>query len=253
MFAPGAHHGAHPGAPPGAPHGLMPIGAFVGGGFSPPSDPSIGAFEAMQRRYGWAAIVLAMLQILGLIITLSLWQTGNEAAAIVVLCVGYFATYFLVVLGSFLETEALDLKTVVQFHQLQLTYVVLKFLLIMQLVCIYLQRAIVPDLWVFGIAYAMFLVLGAYFIKCCHQHYKLDNTKKWYLLSLVICLLSCGACQTGYFIPFAIAYGKTVPVESILKLGALFVTMLFGQLSNICMIVMTKTWKVAEEVSGTEV
>ncbi len=211
------------------------------------TEPTNNHLRAMQEKYGLAAIMLAVLQILGLIIALSLWQTGNEAAAIVVLCVGYFTTYFLIVLGSFLETEAMDLKTAIQFHQLQLTYVVLKFLLIMQLVCIYLQRAIVPDLWIFGISYAMFILLGVYFVKCCHQHYKMDNTKKSYMLSLIILLLFCGACQTGYFIPFAIAYGKSVPVDAILNLGALFVTILFGQFSNILVIVMTKNWKVAEK------
>jgi hypothetical protein len=75
--------------------------------------------EALQRKYIYVASVLGILQVLGLITAISLWQTGNEAASYVVLCVGYFSSYFLVLLGSFLETEALDLTMEVRFHHLQ--------------------------------------------------------------------------------------------------------------------------------------
>ena len=256
MFAPhhsGALHAPpHSGALHAPTHGSVPISPHMGGDFAPATEAPVNPQGALQRKFKWAAFVLSLLQILGLIIAISLWQTGNEAASYVVLCVGYFSTYFLVVLGSFLETEALDLRIQAQFHQLQHKFTVLKFLIIIQLACIYLQRAIVPDLWVFGISYIMFLIMSVDVIRASWKLYKEDNSKKWFILTLVICVVVILITQTIYFGLFASAYATTTHVQSKLPMGALFVPIFFGQIANIVMIVMTKNWGVAP-VSGTEV
>ena len=209
--------------------------------------------RGIMKKFKWAAFVLGLLQILGLIIAISLWQTGNEAASHVVLCMGYFSTYFLVLLGSFLETEALDLNVEVRYHQLQQKFTVLKFLIIIQLLCIYLQRAIVPDLWLFSISYIMFLIMAVDVIRAGWKFYKEDNSKKWCLLALVICVVMTMIAQTIYFGLFASAYATTTHVQSKLPMGALFVPIFFGQIANIVMIAMTKLWEVKPAVSGTEV
>jgi len=240
------------GAPHGASHVSVPISSFIRSDVSPPL-PVANLLAALQKKFGWAAIVIALLQILGLIIVVSLWQTGNEAARIVVLCMGYFSTYFLVVLGSFVETDALDLRVEIQFHRLQLKFTVLKFLLILQLACIYLQRAIVPDLWIFAISYLIFLIMSVVVIRACLKIYKSDNTKKLFLLTLSIFVCVVVISQTVYFGLYANAYATTALVQTKLPMGALFVSILFGQIANIVMIVMTKIWKVNPEVSGTDV
>lgn len=251
MSAPyGAPYGAHPGAQH---HGLVPFSAFTGGSFPPPPEPSVIHIRSMQKKYGCAAIVLSLLQNMGLIIVLSLWQTGNEVAAIVVLCGGYFSTYFLVLLGSFLETEAINLNVEVQFHRLQKKFTVLKFIFILQLACIYLQRAIVPDLWVFCISYVLFMIMTVDVIKASWKLYKEDETKKLFLLILVIVICLIVLSQTIYFGLFANAYVTTTLVETKLPMGALFIPIFFGQIANIVMIVMTKNWEVKPEVIGTEV
>lgn len=233
-------------------HSSVPISSFIRSDVSPPL-PVANLLAALQKKFGWAAIVIALLQILGLIIALSLWQTGNEAAGIVVLCVGYFSTYFLVLLGSFLETDSLDLRVEVQFHSLQLNFDVLQGLLILQLACIYLQRAIVPDLWIFAISYLIFLIMSVVVIRACLKIYKSDNTKKLFLLTLSIFVCVVVISQTVYFGLYANAYATTALVQTKLPMGALFVSILFGQIANIVMIVMTKIWKVNPEVSGTDV
>jgi len=229
------------------PHHIVSIGELSGR--TAPNDDQRG----IMKKFKWAAFVLGLLQILGLIIAISLWQTGNEAASHVVLCMGYFSTYFLVLLGSFLETEALDLNFEVRYHQLQHKFTVLKFLIIIQLLCIYLQRAIVPDIWVFGISYIMFLIMAVDVIRAGWKFYKEDNSKKWYLLALVICVVMTIITQTIYFGLFASAYATTTHVQSKLPMGALFVPIFFGQIANIVMIAMTKLWEVKPAVSGTEV
>lgn len=243
----------HPSAHRSAPHTVsVPISPHMGD-ISAATEAPVNPQEALQRKFKWTAFVLGFLQILGLIIAISLWQTGNEAAAIVVLCVGYFSSYFLVLLGSFLETEALDLTIEVIFHHLQHKFTVLKFLIIIQLACIYLQRAIVPDLWVFGVSYVMFLIMAFDLIRVSWKFYKEVNSKKWYLLTIVICVVVILITQTIYFGLFASAYATTTHVQSKLPVGALFVPILFGQIANIVMIVMTKNWEVAAEVRGTSV
>jgi len=256
MFAPyssashsSASRGASRGAPPAS---SVPISPHMSVDFRPATEAPENPQEALQRKFKWTAFVLGFLQILGLIIAISLWQTGNEAASYVVLCVGYFSSYFLVLLGSFLETEALDLTIEVRFHHLQHKFTVLKFLIIIQLVCIYLQRAIVPDLWVFGISYIMFLIMSVDVIRASWKFYKDKKSNKWYLLALIICVVMTMIAQTIYFGLFASAYATTTHVQSKLPMGALFVPIFFGQIANIVMIVMTKNWEVAP-VSGTEV
>jgi len=232
--------------------GIVPISSFAGVSGTPPVTGA-NPLVSLQRKFGWTAFLLGLLQVLGLIIALSLWQTGNEAAGIVVLCVGYFSSYFLVLLGSFLETEPLDLNVEVEFHRLQHKYTVLKFLLILQLACIYLQRAIVPDLWIFAISYVIFLIMSVLVIKACWKIYKEDNTKKWFLLTLSIFVCMVVISQTVYFGLYANAYAITTLVQTKLPMGALFVSIFFGQIANIVMIIMTKNWEVKSEVSGTEV
>jgi len=236
--------------PPGAHHvsvgGSVPISSFSG-------VTGANPLASLQRKFDWTAFFLGLLQILGLIIALSLWQTGNEAAGIVVLCVGYFSTYFLVLLGSFLETEPVELKFEVSFQRLQHKFTVLKFILILQLACIYLQRAIVPDLWIFAISYVIFLIMSVVVIKACWKIYKQDNTKKWFLLTLSIFVCMVVISQTVFFGLYANAYATTSLVQTKLPMGALFVSIFFGQIANIIMIIMTKNWKVKSEVSGTEV
>jgi len=237
--------GAPHGASHGAPHVLVPISSFIETDGSPPV-PVANPLSSLQRKFGLTACFLCLVEILVLIIALSLWQTGNEAAGIVVLCVGYFSTYFLVVLGMFLDTETLNLR-------LQLKFTVLKFLLILQLACIYLQRAIVPDLWIFAISYVIFLIMSVVVIKACWKIYKEDNTKKLFLLTLSIFVCVVVISQTVYFGLYANAYSTTTLVQTKLPMGALFVSILFGQMSSIVMIVMTKIWKVKPEVSRTSV
>ena len=251
MFA--SHSSAsHSSAHHASSHGTVHISPYMGGGIPPATEAPVIPQESLQMKFKLAAFVLGFLQMLGLIIAISLWQTGNEAAAIVVLCVGYFSTYFLVLLGSFLETEALDLTIEVRFHHLQHKFTVLKFLIIIQLLCIYLQRAIMPDLWVFGISYIMFLIMSVDVIRASWKLYKEDNSKRWFILTLVICVVLILITQTIYFGLFASSYATTTHVQSKLPVGALFVPIFFGQIANIVMIVMTKNWEVAP-VSGTEV
>jgi hypothetical protein len=257
MFAPyssassGASRGASRGAPPAS---LVPISPHMSVDFTPATEAHENPQEALQRKFKWTAFMLGFLQILVLIIAISLWQTGNEAAAIVVLCVGYLSTYFLLALSNFLETaEYADLTLRYRLLRLEYKYLILKLFLVVQLGCIYLQRSIVPDLWPFALSLSMFLVMTPVFVKACHEHYKIDVTKKWYLFTLSLLNVSLALTQIGYFIPFAISYGKTTPVEFILEIGSLFVAMFLGQIANIVMIAMTKLWEVKPAVSGTEV
>ena len=213
--------------------------------------------QKLNKKFNTVAFGLGLIEILGLIIALSLWQTGNKAAGIVVLCVGYLSTYFLLALSNFLETaEYADLTLRYRLLRLEYKYLILKLFLVVQLGCIYLQRSIVPDLWPFALSLSMFLVMTPVFVKACHEHYKIDATKKWYLLTLSLLSVGVAVTQIGYFIPFAIAYGKTTPVELILEIGSLFVAIFLGQIANIVMIAMTNISELGHSdpaVSGTEV
>lgn len=217
-------------------------------------DPANPQEAALQRKYFYVASVLVILQVLGLITAISLWQTGNEAAAIVVLCVGYCSSDVLKMLGSFLQTAPPNLEIEVKFNELRYEFLELKYLILIQFACIYLQRAIVPDLWLFGVAASIFVTRAVIFIRSCWQLYK-DNAvpNKYHLFMLMICTVCCICAQIGFFIAFAITYGTTTTVQSKLPVGALFVPILFGQIANIVMIVMTKNWEVAAEVRGTSV
>lgn len=244
---------AHHSAPHGAPHGSVQIASFAGVSSPPPPEPPVDPKTVLQKKYDCTAIVLALSKILGLIIALSLWQTGNEAAGIVVLCVGYFSTYFLVLLGSFLDTKAFDLNIEVKYLQLYYQYTLLKFALVLQIACIYLQRAIVPDLWIYGIAYVIFLIMTLELNKSLWKLYKEFENKKIYVFILIGCVSLTFISQTIYFGLLGSAYTASSMVQTKLPIGALFVPIFFGQIANIVMIVMTKNWEVKSEVSGTEV
>jgi len=251
MFAPhsGApHSGAHHVALPAT---SVPISSHMGGGIPVATEAPEKPQEALQKKYICIASVLGILQLLGLFIAISLWQTVNEAAAIVVLCVGYYSSYVLKMLGSFLQTAPPNLEIEVKFNELRYQFLEIKYLLLMQFACIYLQRAIVPDLWLFGIATPIFVTRAFLFNRSCWQLYK-DNAvpNKYHLFTLMICTVCCIFAQIGFFIAFAITYGTTTTVLSKLPVGALFVPIFFGQIANIVMIVMTKNWEVAE-VSGS--
>jgi len=210
--------------------------------------------QAMRRKFNLVAFVLGILQLLGLIIALSLWQTSNEAAAIVFLCITYYSSYVLKMLGSFLQTAPPNLEFEVKFNELRYQFLELKYLLGAQLSCVYLQRAIVPDLWLFGIAASVFVARAVIFIRSCCQLYK-ENAfpNKFHFFTLLICTVCCICAQIGFFIAFAITYGTTTTVLSKLPVGALFVPILFGQIANIVMMITTKNWEVAAEVSGSSV
>lgn len=231
----------------GAPHYMVPISALA-----MPPDPLVNQ-RMMRTKYNFAALVLLILQLIGLIIALSLWQTGNEVAAIGFLCITYYSSYVLKMLGSFLQTGPPNLEIEVKFNELRYQFLELKYLLIVQFACIYLQRAIVSDLWLFGIATPVFVIRAVLFIRSCWQLYKAKAVpNNFYLFTLIICTVCCFLAQIGFFIAFAITYGTTTKVESKLPMGALFVPIFFGLIANIVMIVMTKNWEV-EEITGTEV
>jgi hypothetical protein len=241
---------AHPGA-----HSFVsvPISSFVGSGLPLSTETSESPLKKIQIKFFWKCFMVAIFQMLGVIVTTALYYSGSEPAAYVVICMSYFSTYFLVVLAGFIESTPPNLEIEVNFAWLRHKFIVLKFLLIIQISCIYLQRAIVPDLWPFGVAFVMFLVMTVFFIKSCWMFYNFDDTKKWYLLTLVFCSICCVIAQIVFFCIFASTYGTTSHVQSKLQMGALFVPIFFGQIANIVMIVMTKNWEVNPEVSGTEV
>jgi hypothetical protein len=210
--------------------------------------------QAMRMKFNTVAFWLGIMKLLGLIIALSLWQTSNEAAAIVFLCITYYSSYVLNMLGSFLQNALPNLDNEMKFNELHYQFLDLKYLLGVQFCCIYLQRDIVPDLWLFGVAAPIFVARAVIFIRLCFQLYN-DNAfpNKYHFFTLVICTVCCISAQIGFFIAFAITYGMTTTVQSKLPVGALFVPILFGQIADIVIIVITKNWEVPVEVSGISV
>jgi hypothetical protein len=241
----------HPSAHPhhGAPHTSVPISSFVGGGLPSATETPE---EILKRKFFWKAVLVAILQILGLIVATILYYSGNEPAAIVVLCGGYFSRYVLTLLAGFIQTGPPNADIEVRFAWLRQKFTAVKFLLIMQLTCIYLQRAIVPDLWPFAITFVLFIVATGIFIKACFKFHGLDDTKTGFLAILIICTICCAIAQFVFFGIFASAYATTSHVQSILKIGALFVPIFFGQIADIVMIVMTKNWEVPADASEEE-
>jgi hypothetical protein len=163
------------------------------------------------------------------------------------------ADTFLLFLLDLSRQDPPNAEIEVRFAWLRQKFTAVKFLLIMQLLCIYLQRAIVPDLWPFAVAFVLFIVATGIFIGSCIKFHRLDDTKTGFLAILMICTICCAITQLVFFCIFARVYATTSHVESILKMGALFVSIFFGQIADIVMIVMTKNWEVPAEVSGTEV
>lgn len=231
----------HPGAP--HPHGSVPIASFAEGGLPPATETPE---EILKRKFFLKAVLVAILQILALIIATILYYSGSEPAAIVVLCGGYFSRYFLILLAGFIQTGPPNADIEVRFALLQQKFTAVKFLLIMQLICIYLQREIVPDLWVFGVSYVMFLIMTFFVIKEVWKLYKNDDIIIFrYFIPLMICILVVFITQTVYFVFLSIANANAKVVQSKLPMGTLFVPIFFGQIANIVMIIMTKNWEVA--------
>lgn len=228
-------------------HTSVPIASFVPDRSPPATETPV---EILKRKFFWRAFLVAILQILGLIVATSLYYTGNEPAAIVVLCGGYFSRYFLLSIAGFITLVPPNAEIEKRFTWLHLNFAVVKSLFIMQLLCIYLQRAIVPDLWPFAVAFVLFNFATVRFIKACIKFHGLDETKKGFLGILIISAISCAITQLVFFCIFARVYATTSHVESILKMGALFVSIFVGQIADIVMIVMTKNWEVPAEDSG---
>lgn len=241
----------HSGAP--HPHKSVSIASFVGGGLPSATEPAaMTPGEKLKRKFFLRAVLVAILQILGLIVATVLYYSENEPAAIVVLCGGYFSRYFLLSIAGFIQIVPPNAEIEVRFAWLRQKFTAVKFLLIMQLLCIYLQRAIVPDLWPFAVAFVLFIIAIWFFIKACLKYHGLDDTNRLYLLSLIIYIICCAIAQFVFFGIFASAYATTSHVQSILKIGALFVSIFFGQLADIVMIVMTKNWEVPANASAEE-
>ena len=229
-------HGGH--------HVVVPITSLPEVRDSPPVTGA-NLLAALQRKFKWATFVLGLLQILWLIIALSLWQTGNKSAGVVVLCVSYFSSYFLTFIGCFVEVKAPDLNTEVKYLRLLYRYTVLKLILVLLLACIYLQREIVPDLWVFGVAYVIFLIMTLDVIKTLWKLYKEFETMKIFVFILIGCVCFTFISLTIYFGLLGSAYATTSLVQMKLPIGALFVPIFFGQIANNVMIVMSMTQNLA--------
>jgi hypothetical protein len=232
-----------------SPDTSVSIASFVGSG-SPPATETPD--QIFRRRFFWRAFLVAILQILGLIVATSLYYTENEPAAIVVLCGGYFSRYFLLSIAGFITLVPPNAEIEKRFTCLHLNFASVKSLFIMQLLCIYLQRAIVPDLWPFAVAFVLFIFATGKFIKGCFKFHDLDDTKKGFLGILIICAICCAITQLVFFCIFARIYATTTHVESILKMGALFVSIFVGQIADIVMIVMTKNWEVPADTGEEE-
>jgi hypothetical protein len=230
-----------------ASHTSVSIASFVGGGLPPATETPE---EILKRKFFWKAVLVAILQILGLIVATILYYSGNEPAAIVVLCGGYFSRYLLVSIAGFIQVAPPNAEIEVRFAWLHQKFAAVKYLFMMQLLCIYLQRDIVPDLWPFAVAFVLFVISTGSFIKSCIKFHRIDATKKGFLAILIICTICCAIVQLVFFGIFARVYATTSHVQSILKIGALFVPIFFGQIADIVMIVMTKNWEVPADASG---
>lgn len=228
---------------------LVPISSLVGDGASPAAEPAMTPDQILKRKFFWRAFLVAILQILGLIVATSLYYSEHEPAAIVVLCGGYFSRYFLLSIAGFIQSGPPNVEVEIRFALLHLNFERVKFLMIMQLLCIYLQRAIVPDLWPFAVIFGSFILATGRFIKTCFKFQGMHDTKKGFLGILIICAICCVITQLVFFCIFARVYATTSHVESILKMGALFVSIFIGQIADIVMIVMTKNWEVPAEDS----
>ena len=239
--------------PMSAPHTSVPISTFVGSGLPSATEPAaMTPDQILRRKFFWRAFLVAILQILGLIVATSLYYSENEPAAIVVLCGGYFSRYFLLSIAGFITLVPPNAEIERRFTWLHLNFAIVKSLFIMQLLCIYLQRAIVPDLWPFAVAFVLFIFATVRFIKACIKFHGLDDTKTGFLAILIICTICCAIAQFVFFGIFARIYATTTHVESILKMGALFVSIFVGQIADIVMIVMTKNWEVPADASEEE-
>ena len=232
-----------------APDTSVSIASFVGSG-SPPTTETHE--EILKRKFFLRAVLVAILQIVWLTVATILYYSEHEPAAIVVLCGGYFSRYFLLSIAGFITLVPPNAEIERRFTWLHLNFTIAKSLFIMQLLCIYLQRAIVPDLWPFAVAFVLFIFATGRFIKACIKFHGLDETKKGFLGILIISAISCAITQLVFFCIFARIYATTTHVESILKMGALFVSIFVGQIADIVMIVMTKNWEVPADAGEEE-
>jgi hypothetical protein len=233
-------------------HTSVSISSFVEGSLPSATEPAMTPKEILERKFLNKAGLAIILQILGLIVATILYYSGNEPAAIVVLCGGYFIRYVLTLLAGFIQTGPPNADIEVRFAWLQQKFNTVKFLMIIQLLCIYLQRAIVPDLWPFAVAFVLFIVATVVFIGSCIKFHGLDDKKTGFIAILLVCAICCAITQLVFFGIFARVYATTSHVESILKIGALFVSIFFGQIADIVMIVMTKNWEVPADASEEE-
>jgi hypothetical protein len=230
-------------------HTSVSISSFVGDGLPSATEPAAKPpKETIKQKFLWIAFFVGFLQILGLIVATSLYYSENEPAAIVVLCGGYFSRYFLLSIAEFINGVPPNAEIELRFAWLQRHFDLTKNFLMMQLLCIYLQRAIVPDLWLFTITFVCFIIETGKFMRCCFKYHDLKE-KKGLLGIIIICAICCGITQLVFFGIFARIYATTTYVQSILKIGALFVPIFFGQIADIVMIVMTKNWEVPAEAS----
>ena len=228
----------------------VPITPHMAGSIPPATGPVL--HQARLEKFKLKAFFLAIIQIVGLIVSTILYYVQHEPAAIVVLCGGYCSRYYLVSLAGVIQAGPPTSETEIKNAWLRHRFEVVKFLLLIQLGCIYLQRNIVPDLWPFVISFLFFIFQTIAFLKACIAFYVKDDPKKGYIGFLVLCTICCVLTQLGLFCTFTSVYTTTSRVDSLLKIGALFVPIFFGQLSDIIMIIITKTWDVPD-TSGTEV
>ena len=233
-----------------APHTPVPITPHMADYIPPATGPDL--HQASLDKLMLKAFFLAIIQILGLSVSTILYYIQHEPAAIVVLCGGYFSRYYLVSLAGVIQAAPPTSVTAIKKACLRHRFETLKFLLIVQLSCIYLQRNIVPDLWPFVVSFLFFIFQTIAFLKACITFYADDDPKRKYIWILFMCTICCVLTQLGLFCTFTSVYTTTSRVDSLLKMGALFVPIFFGQLSDIIMIIITKTWDVSD-IGTTEV
>jgi len=194
-------------------------------------------------KFGLTFSVVFFLQLILLITTLALWQSSNESASYVTLCVGYFLSYSFVILGFFFTKGETDLAVEVQMLKLKSAYIGIKFLLILQLATIFLQRAIVPDLWVLAIPFFLFLLLVPklfYDFKKFQEHVDSNKLRTYRVIGL--CIVACQITMSIFFGLVTEAFNAGKAIQDWLPIGALFVPIFFGMIANTLVTVISKNW-----------
>jgi hypothetical protein len=238
----------------GSPESIVPIDPSMVVTSSPRQARSGSTPKQMNFavKFGLTFSFVFFLQLILLITTLALWQSSNESASYVTLCVGYFLSYAFVILGFFFTKGETDLAVEVQMLKLKVIYISIKFLLILQLATIFLQRAIIPDLWVLAIPFFLFLLLVPKFFydfKKIQEHLSINKLKTFRVIG--VCIVACQITMSIYFGLVTEAFNAGKAIQDCLPTGALFVPIFFGMIANTLVTVISKNWVfIAETPSG---